>query len=309
MDKRYLKIICLMALLTAAVLLLSSCRKEEEGKESGEEIEDGLNPLALGDTREVEDLPAIVDEDVEEEPEEEEQLPLSDAEFLARAWDENDIENNGGTFVRVGSRVYFIRYEREAYPEANEDGIFTDERAEDAEGYISYYDINSGEHFESSVPVFASGGLYACREGFYIIDPVDNEGRYSLFSPDGANEKLLTADNQPELSEPEKSEGSVKLSEGEYGNLMYVYPDGTERKLVTEFRGAPGSDASKEGFGQSVIQESCVMDCGLFLVVADCEEPAGGYELLNLKYEYFPFDTGDSAEMGEAQSILLADTY
>ena len=105
---------------------------------------------------------------------------------LARAFEENKVDNNGSYFVRIGNKVYFRNIRPEAMAEGATFGEFLHTEYSPTECPLICYDMDTRE-WEEIGSIKGAGKLYACPEGFYIGEPDQNDPHNSctdLYAPE-----------------------------------------------------------------------------------------------------------------------------
>ena len=105
--------------------------------------------------------------------------------------DMDDIENNGGHFVRVGGRVYFRKYGSEAVEKTALFGSFFDAwSATGQESEIVYYDLTTRD-VETAFTDTGTGGIYCADGGFYLQERINGEDYVMWYAPDGSETRIV----------------------------------------------------------------------------------------------------------------------
>ncbi len=129
----------------------------------------------------------------EETVEETQEYPggISDEEYFRMAFDRGDVENNGANFVRVGRRVYFLKYEQESFGEPALFGNFLATPSASANGILMYYDLDTQDVTDTVNIIDVEGPLYVSPEGIYMTGHDSEDEQISLYSPDGSRHMNL----------------------------------------------------------------------------------------------------------------------
>ncbi len=97
-------------------------------------------------------------------------------DLFAKAFDEEEVQNNGGHFVKVGDRVYYLVYEEGAIDKISLFGGFLDQMPlAGGKAQLYYYDLTKEEAVDTGVNAAAGSALFAGRDGFYMTIPKDTE--------------------------------------------------------------------------------------------------------------------------------------
>lgn len=271
---------------------------------SDEEDEDISDDTASGN----EDTAEISDTDI-----------VSDGLF-ASAFAEDEVENNGGTFVRVKNRVYFRVYGKRSLELTTLGVPSIDEVRADIPSTLMYYDLDKDETVEVC-EVCGIGPLYATVDGLCLISYPDGFPSTTVIDEDGnINEHYIdgqitgvSADGRSVKDSSTISfsnkRGELCLSEGTYGDLMCVSPDGDKIVIVKDYLSEPGED---ERYITTVENGACFKgDSAFFLELGGqrCPEEDTGerlaYNLTTVHYRMFRFDDEHIDKNGYPKSSVL----
>ncbi|MBQ9643502.1 MAG: hypothetical protein IJV26_05615 [Lachnospiraceae bacterium] len=174
-----LQILCCAGLLAAAAAM-SGCQKTE--REAEREIvqpEESLAEEAAAEETAIEEAPAeeaAAEETPAEETAAEAQTedPGPESEIdpdlpgsFGLAFLENEVENNGGFFMRVGSRIFFRKYGKDVLPESVLFGNFLNMAGQPETSELCAYDPETNE-IEVVFEDHGYGRIYAAANGFWL---------------------------------------------------------------------------------------------------------------------------------------------
>ena len=160
--------------------------------------------------------------------------------LFARAFNEGQIENNGGMFVRVANRVYYRVYS----PRALELTVIGFPRVSEVDANplskLKYYDLDTDKSVEVC-ELKGIGNLYATVDGICIDSYPDGFHSTTCIDENGEINEHYLDGNITGVSDDGRS---VVISESDDNDRMVpcMYRDG---KRI----GVPTNDGSKSGFG------------------------------------------------------------
>ena len=187
MKKDILKILIITCLLSVFLMALTGCGDEAElaqmelppDIEAMGEKKAGFRKLD-GDAASEKKESAAEEEKGETEEETEGSYGL-----FAEAFENGEVENNGGYFVRIYDMVYYRVYGTRGLEHVTLWGDIS-EKEEEVESEIKSYDLNTGES-NSICKVIGTGKLFAVTDGFVIKDPLNTSS--VLVTLDGTEQR------------------------------------------------------------------------------------------------------------------------
>ena len=185
-----------------------------------------------------------------------------EAESVAAAFDETDVENNGGAYVRVGGKVYFRKYGPDALDKLATFGEFTESwHATGGASEIAAYDLTT-RRTETAFTDTGYGNLYVGDGGFYLQERINQKDYVVWYSPDGAESRTIGEGTLLGVSDGGLL--AVQESAGN-GNAFFLYRNGTEAGYF---------------ISESSLLYAGLSDDGLFLISMEYEgEPDVGGDL------------------------------
>ena len=185
-----------------------------------------------GDTTEEEAATEAAPEDIPED------YPrgISNEEYFGMAFERGDVENNGANFVRVGKRVYFLKYEPGSFDEAALFGDFISTPTPSSNGILMYYDIETGETGDTGNIIDVAGPLYAAPSGFYLTGYDSEEPQIALYSPDGSRHVNLGEGNVIGVSDDGKY-AAVSSYTKDFFRVFSIYDQDKKVAAITALEG------------------------------------------------------------------------
>ncbi len=171
-----------------------------------------------------------------------------------------EVENNGGSYVRVGDRVYFRRYGKDATVKTAVFGQFTQAwNMTGCESELMAYDPAAGKA-EVLYAESGCGPLWYADGGFYLCESVNGGNQVVWFAPDGSGRETLCA-GEP-LGVSEDGLLAVETLAGDQGY----------RAIYTFYRNKAAVGKLET---ESFLQPAGVTEQGLFLLGEDEAEESG----------------------------------
>jgi len=137
---------------------------------------------------------------------------------------QNEIEGNGGYFVRAGRKVYYRAIRPEGMPQSALFAEFLNGENADASSVLAVYDLDT-QGFSDVMDVRGSGRMYACVEGLLLAD---GNGSINCYDPVGRSSTTYCSGN----SIVDVSDDGNFLAVTEYDtdyNLSYSVYEGKDK--------------------------------------------------------------------------------
>ena len=200
--------------------------------------------------------------------------------FFAKAFYENEVENNGSMFVRAGNRVYYRVYSPNALSRSVIGWPSPDEVNSNAPSTLMYYDLDREENVEVC-EISGIGNLYATVDGICIASYPEGYHSTTVVDENGeVNEHFL--------------DGNITAASADGRSVVIGETDEDERIIPCLYRdgvriGVPEKDGEQAGFGSlGFVQNS--------LIVKKSSATGAG--------TVFSYDeTGELTELGDLKTL------